>query len=70
MDIILQIIGLGFIPLLGMLVYSGIHEIYLGLKEHFSFKRIEVFEMPFRAKAIEIIENFGYRKLEINFNKG
>ncbi|MCC3861111.1 hypothetical protein [Pseudemcibacter aquimaris] len=42
MDILLNIIGLGFIPLLILMVAGGLSDIYLGLKEHYGFS----FKLP------------------------
>lgn len=37
MDILLNIIGLGFIPVLIVMLAGGLSDIFMGLKEHFGF---------------------------------
>lgn len=69
MDILLQVIGLCFIPLLAILVFSGLHEIYHGLKDHFGFQNFRVSEMAFKHSAIDFNENFGFRKFNTSFCK-
>lgn len=66
MDIVMQLIGLGFIPLLAILVFGGINEIYQGLKEHLGFKKPLISEFNFNGKALEFIESFGFRKINIH----
>lgn len=41
MDIIIEIIGLCFIPLLGAQVFGGMRKIYQGLKEFYQFKGLK-----------------------------
>jgi|TARA_R110002096_G_scaffold416576_2_gene619204 hypothetical protein len=69
MDILLQVIGLCFIPLLAILVFSGMSEIYQGLKDHFGFQNFKVSEMAFKHRAIDLNDNFGFRRFNTNFCK-
>jgi len=69
MDIIINIIGLCFIPLLGVLVFSGIHEIYHGLKEYFKFDGIKISELAFKKQAHQFTKNIGFIKFNSNFCK-
>lgn len=70
MDIVLNIIGLGFIPLLILMLAGGLSDIVMGLREHFSLHSPHVSTLPFNLKADDVSEKFGLRKLEINFSKG
>lgn len=70
MDIFLQIIGFSFIPLLGVLVYSGINDIFCGLKEHYGAKSLKINELPFNQKAHEFISVLSFRKIDTDFCKG
>ncbi len=67
MDILLQIIGYSFIPLIGILVITGIHDIYQGLKEHFDFRPVNITELPIRFNRIEFSDNFGFKKVNSHF---
>jgi len=69
MDILIQVIGYGFIPLFGIIVASGIHEIYLGLKEHFAQRQVKIIEIPINFKFEPIVESFGFRRINSNFCK-
>ncbi|MBT5072219.1 MAG: hypothetical protein HOJ34_11950 [Kordiimonadaceae bacterium] len=69
MDIIINIIGLCFIPLLGMLVFSGIYEIYHGLKEYYKFDGIKISEMAFNQSALQLTKSFGFTKFKSDFCK-
>lgn len=69
MDLVLQVIGLGFIPLLALLVLSGTSEIYHGLKDHFGFQGFKVSEMAFKHSSFDLNENFGFRKFNTSFCK-
>lgn len=69
MDILLNIIGLGFIPLLILMVAGGLSDIYYGLQEHFSFNKAKFTMVPVNFKSHDITEKFGFRKLDINFSK-
>ncbi|MDG1708865.1 MAG: hypothetical protein P8H03_08885 [Emcibacteraceae bacterium] len=69
MDIVLNIIGLGFIPLLILMLAGGLSDIVIGLREHFSHHATNISILPFNLKADDVIEKFGFRKLEINFSK-
>ncbi|MDG1996134.1 MAG: hypothetical protein P8J14_06560 [Emcibacteraceae bacterium] len=70
MDIVLNIIGLGFIPLLILMLAGGLSDIVIGLREHFSLRTPSVSTLPFNLRVDEVSEKFGFRKLEINFTKG
>jgi len=70
MDILLQVIGLSFIPLLAMLIFSGASDIYHGLKQYFDIRSFKISEMAFDQRAVGFVDNFGFRKLKTNFCKG
>ena len=70
MDIILNIIGLGFIPLLILMLAGGLSDIYRGLQEHLEFKNAKITVLPVNFKSHDITEKFGFRKLNINYSKG
>ncbi len=67
MDILLNIIGLSFIPLMLMLVLSGLNEIYQGLREHYQITDVKLSEVPLEAKSFYLVKNQGLRKLNIDF---
>ena len=69
MEILLQIIGYGFIPLLAILIAGGIVDIYQGLKEHYKFRDIKISEMAFNQKANDVVTNFGFTKFSTDFCK-
>ena len=69
MDIILNLIGLSFIPLLILMMASGLSDIYYGLQEHFSFSKAKISILPVNFKSHDVSEKFGFRKLNINFSK-
>jgi hypothetical protein len=70
MDIILNIIGLGFIPLLILMLAGGLNDIYRGLQEHLELNNVKITVLPINFKSHDISEKFGFRKLNINFSKG
>jgi hypothetical protein len=70
MDIILNIIGLGFIPLLILMLAGGLNDIYRGLQEHLELNNVKITVLPVNFKSHDISEKFGFRKLNINFSKG
>ena len=70
MDIILNIIGLGFIPLLILMLAGGLNDIYRGLKEHLELNNVKITVLPVNFKSHDITEKFGFKKLNINFSKG
>ena len=70
MDIILNIIGLGFIPLLILMLARGLNDIYRGLQEHLESNNVKITVLPANFKSHDITEKFGFRKLNINFTKG
>ena len=70
MEIILNIIGLGFIPLLILMLAGGLNDIYRGLKEHLELNNVKITVLPVNFKSHDISEKFGFRKLNINFSKG
>lgn len=67
MELALQIIGLGFIPLIGILVYSGLNDIYCGLKEHYGSQSFKISELPFNQKAHNFVTGLGFRKINSSF---
>ena len=67
MDILLNIIGLSFIPLIFILVVSGLNEIYQGLKEYYQITDVKLSEVPLEAKSFYFVKNQGFRKLNIDF---
>lgn len=67
MDVFLQIIGFSFIPLLGIMVYCGLQEIFSGLKEYYGTKSFIIIELPFKQKAQDIVSGIGLRKIDTNF---
>jgi hypothetical protein len=69
MDILLTIIGLGFIPLLILMLAGCLSDIVMGLRDHFSLHNTQVSILPFNLKADDVTETFGFRKLEIKFSK-
>ena len=70
MDIILNIIGLSFIPLLILMLAGGLNDIYRGLQEHLELNNVKITVLPVNFKSHDISEKFGFRKLNINFSKG
>jgi len=70
MDIILNIIGLGFIPLLILMLAGGLNDIYRGLQEHLELNNVKITVLPVNFKSHDITEKFGFKKLNINFSKG
>ena len=70
MDLILNIIGLGFIPLLILMLAGGLSDIYRGLQEHLELNNAKITMLPVNFKSHDIIEKFGFRKLNINYSKG
>ena len=70
MDIILNLIGLSFIPLLILMLAGGLSDIYRGLQEYFSLSNPKVTLLPVNFKYHDIPEKFGFRKLNVNFSKG
>jgi len=70
MDIVLNIIGLGFIPLLILMLAGGLSDIAIGLREHFSQHSANISTLPFNLRTDDISKKFGFRKLEINYTKG
>lgn len=70
MDIILNIIGLGFIPLLILMLAGGLNDIYRGLQEQLELNNVKITVLPVNFKSHDITEKFGFRKLNINFSKG
>jgi hypothetical protein len=70
MEIILNIIGLGFIPLLILMLAGGLNDIYRGLKEHLELNNVKITVLPVNFKSHDITEKFGFKKLNINFSKG
>ena len=70
MEIILNIIGLGFIPLLILMLAGGLNDIYRGLQEHLELNNVKITVLPVNFKSHDISEKFGFRKLNINFSKG
>lgn len=70
MDIILNIIGLGFIPLLILMLAGGLNDIYRGLKEYLELNNVKITVLPVNFKSHDITEKFGFKKLNINFSKG
>lgn len=69
MDILIQITGFCFIPLLSILIYSGVKEIFSGLKEHYQFEGVKFSVIPFNGKMNEFIKSFGLRRLNVDFVK-
>ena len=69
MDIILNLIGLSFIPLLILMMASGLSDVYHGLQEHFSLNKVKISILPVNFKSHDVSEKFGFRKLNINFSK-
>jgi len=70
MDLLIQIIGYSFIPLLLILIVSGMREIYQGLKEHYQFEGFKVSQLPYNEKASNLAKSFGFRNLNVDFCKG
>ena len=70
MEILMQFIGLSLIPLLGILVWGGISEIFAGLREHYGARTPFIVELPFKDKAKEIANSLGYRKINTDFCRG
>lgn len=70
MDIILNIIGISFIPLLILMLAGGLTDIYRGLQEHFALHNAKISLLPVNFKSHDVSEKFGFRKLNINFSKG
>lgn len=70
MDIILNIIGLGFIPLLILMLAGGLNDIYRGLQEHLELNNVKITVLPVNFISHDITEKFGFKKLNINFSKG
>ena len=70
MDIILNIIGLSFIPLLILMLAGGLNDIYRGLQEHLELNNVKITVLPVNFKSHDITEKFGFKKLNINFSKG
>ena len=70
MEIILNIIGLGFIPLLILMLAGGLNDIYRGLQEHLELNNVKITVLPVNFKSHDITEKFGFKKLNINFSKG
>ena len=68
MDILLQVIGLSFIPLLAVLIFSGACDIYHGLREHFDIRPFKISKISFDQRAF--VENFAFRKFKTSFCKG
>lgn len=69
MDIIINIISLCFIPLLAMLVFSGLREIYQGLKEYFEFDGIKISELAINRQTHQLTISFGFTKFNSSFCK-
>lgn len=69
MDTLIHFISLGFIPLLALLVFSGLQEIYQGLKEHFEFSGFKISEIAFDQNESDLTQGFGYRKINTSFCK-
>jgi len=69
MDMLLQVIGFGFIPLLAILIAGGMVDIYQGLKEHYQFRDFKISEIKFKQNANNIVENFGFTRFNTNFCK-
>ncbi len=67
MEILLQIIGYSFIPLLAMLVYGGLSDIFSGLKEYYNDKPLNIIELPFKQKACEFVSELRLRKNNTDF---
>ena len=58
MDIILNIIGLGFIPLLILMLAGGLNDIYRGLQEHLELNNVKITVLPVNFKSHDISEKF------------
>lgn len=69
MDIILNLIGLSFIPLLILMLAGGLSDIYRGLQEHFALSNPKITLLPVNFKSHDITEKFGFRKLNVNYSK-
>ncbi len=67
MEIFLQIIGFSFIPLLTILVYGGLRDIFSGLKEYYSDKPLSIIELPFKQKACDLVSELRLRKINTGF---
>ena len=70
MDTLIQLIGLSFIPLLGILAWGGVSDIVAGLREHYGARTPLVIELPFKEKARGIATSLGLRKLNTEFCRG
>ncbi len=70
MEILMQFIGLSFIPLLGILVWGGISEIFTGLREHYGARTPLIIELPFKEKAKDFAKGLGFRKIKTDFCRG
>ena len=69
MDILIQVIGYCFIPLMAIVIISGIGEIYRGLKEHFAFQGFKIYEFSFDQRANDFKTTFSFQKLNTSFCK-
>lgn len=69
MDILLQVIGFSFIPLLAILIAGGVVDIYQGLKEHYKFRDFKISEIAFNQNANDVVANFGFTKFNTDFCK-
>ncbi len=67
MEILFQLIGLSFIPLLGILIWGGVSEIFVGLREHFGARPPFIVELPFKEKAKDLASSVGFRKIDTEF---
>ena len=70
MDILIQVIGYCFIPLMLIVIISGFNEIYRGLKEHFAFQGFKIYEFSFDQRVNDFKAKFVFRKMNTNFCKG
>lgn len=70
MDIILNLIGLSFIPLLILMLAGGLSDIFCGLRDHFELNNPKITILPVNFRSHDVTQKFGFRKLNVNFSKG
>ncbi len=67
MEIMLQIIGYSFIPLLAILAIGGVHDIVAGLKEHFSAQPIKLKIIPGDIRVSSLLTNANFKGINRDF---
>ena len=53
MTILIQYSSLCFIPLLSILIFNGLTEIYYGLKNYYEIKNTGIIEMKYKYSSIK-----------------